>query len=254
VLGTDPTFGSSAGWFSGCTADTAEGGAIYARLSSGEISGARFTGCRADSMGGGFFISQSLFTITENLVDECEAPEGGGIMLQGDNTACPQSLVLNNTVSRCSGTGDVGDHPGGGITVAAVGTHDIALLAGNIASHTLQGAAIRCRRGGSASGTGRPTIRCSSFHNEPGNDEDPVYGNNCVAAFDVDGTNHSGVDPLHCGTTDYRLQESSPDAGTNCAQALAGRLNRGYTDETCPGPPPQALQPSSWGRIKARYR
>jgi predicted outer membrane repeat protein len=254
VLGTDPSFGSSAGWFSGCTADTT-GGAIYARLSSGEISGARFTGCRADSMGGGFFISQSQFTITENLVDECESDEGGGIALQGDNTSCPQSHLLNNTVSRCSGTGDAGEHPAGGITVAGVSTHDIALLAGNIVSHILQGTGIRCRRGSaSATGTGRPTIRCSSFHNEPGNTEDPVYGNNCTAAFDVDTTNRSGVDPLHCGTTDYRLQVTSPEVGSNCAQALPGRANRGYTDETCTVPPPQAIQASSWGRIKSRYR
>ena len=253
VLGTDPTFGASAGWFSGCTADTT-GGAIYARVATGEISGLRFTSCRADSMGGGLFISQSRLTVTENLVDDCVAPEGGGMTVQGENTGCPQSIVLNNTVSRCSGTGDPGDNPGGGITVAAVANHDIALLAGNIVSHTLQGAAIRCRRGGAASGTGRPTIRCSSFHNEPGNPEIEVYGNNCQAAFAVDQTNRAGVDPLHCGTTDYRLQESSPEVGANCPQALPNRANRGYTDETCPGPPPHALEASSWGRIKARYR
>jgi hypothetical protein len=270
VLGSGPIASSSRAAFTNCDAVGSGGGLAAASGgndvgSFGTVDLVRFTDCQSDSMGGGAYLFRTEATFTRNIVSTCVADEGGGVALHSNTSNAglsPRSDILNNTIDRCRGTAGSG-RPGGGMTVAAVGIIDIAQIAGTIITNTLEGAAIRCRKGSSSTGTGRPTIHCTSAHIDSTNTaEDVVEGNNCRDSFSSSpGNLRSDEDdyvPEYCEAIPvvYSLKVCSLDANSNCFQGVPGLLNRGANETTCDLPCSSiiSIEPASWGQIKAMYR
>lgn len=259
LLGADPTTGSASTQIRNCSAIDS-GGGVAVVSSSAVIDGILVSGCTTDGWGGGLYILHSSTTVTGNVVEGCVASEGGGMVFRTQTRNMHQtSDVLNNDVYGCSGTGPGTPAVGGGVTLAAGGTDNIANFAGNIVAGTLLGGALRCRSGGSASGTGSPAVHCSSFQADstnPVSAADVVGGTRCDAAVASDPTNREGVDPKFCGpsASDFRLQSTSLEVGTNCSFG-GGKVDRGaHPDgDHCAGTV-VSVERSSWGQIKAMYR
>jgi len=259
LMGSSPTLGSPTTDIRGCTA-VDFGGGVYVATSTGLITGVHVAECRADQWGGGLYILHSEMLITRNVIESCVASEGGGMAIRTETLNLGAlSTVLNNDVWGCSGTGSDSPAVGGGITLAGGGTDNMANLAGNIVGGTLLGGAIRCRRGGGATGAGSPAINCSSFHADPSNPvsaADVVGGSRCDTAFSSDPSNKEGIDPQFCSPSgsDFRLESTSPNVGTNCPNG-GGKVDRGaHTDgDHCPGAI-TSVENASWGQIKAMYR
>jgi hypothetical protein len=250
--------------FSSCTADS--GGAFYASECTGStFSNQRVSDCTATGWGGGLFVFTSQVTISECLIERCVAVDGGGVTFYTERTNAPRSLFLNNTVYACAATAPAGDNPGGGILHAALGFQaDIATISGNLITHTTMGSCIRCR-GVAGQQASRPTIQCSSFHKQSSNTSTVIGNPQCQGAFNsgignlaIDATgNNFYRGPQYCDESmlDFRLREcaNNQDRGSLCQTALPGRMNRGVTDGTC-ACTLVALEPTSWGQVKAKYR
>lgn len=255
LLGSDATADPSAARFTNCAA-TDFGGGLYAEdaITTGVIDKIRVTACTAGQWGGGLYILHSPFLITENVLEDCVASEGGGVALRTQiRSRHEQSIMINNTIFGGSGTAGSGN-PAGGVTLAAISTDNICRFGGNIIAGTLQGVSLRCRKGGTPAGAGLPTVNCSTFFNDPGNSSNEIFGNRCVDAVSSDGTNQDGVDPVFCSpTVGYRLDAGSPAVASNCALG-GGKLDRGaYADGDHCGTV-VSVEPLSWGQIKVRYR
>jgi hypothetical protein len=256
--GVDATDPSPTASITGCRADF-RGGAIYADSSSGIVQRVFIANCTAGDVGGGIHIEESTFTIQENVITDCSANDGGGISIRGIFGGSPQSLVLNNTIFRCSAVLTGG--AGGGILHVGPANKSNARIAGNLISHTVNGACVRCR---SVSGTGtasKPSINCTTMHVDPSNPTTtPIAAGDgsCSSAFASDASNRTG-DPLFCGAMPFHLQSCSPDVNSlgalNCFVAVTGRLDRGaaWTESHC-GCGITSLEPASWGMIKSLYR
>jgi hypothetical protein len=255
VDATDPAPSAS---MTGCSAGF-RGGAMYADSSSGVVQGVFIANCSAGDVGGGIHIEESTFTVQENVISGCTANDGGGISIRGVFGTSPQSLVLNNTIYRCTAllTGGAG----GGILHVGPANKNNARIAGNLISHTLNGACVRCRPV-SGTGTGsKPSINCTTLHVDPSNPTTTVIATgdgSCASAFSSDASNRTG-DPLFCQTPPFQLQSCSPDvnslAALNCFVAVAGRLDRGAAlTETHCGCGVFALESVSWGMVKSLYR
>jgi hypothetical protein len=270
LLGSDPTTDSetdrSLVTFARCLSgegQSGSGGGLATSKCVGTVELARFMDCRSDSMGGGMYLFRSEMIVTQCIVENCVAGSGGGIALHtnaASSLLSPQSLVQNCTINACEATDGAG-RPGGGMTVAAIGSLDIALIAGNIVTNVVDGAGIRCVRGSSASGTGRPTIHCSSFHADPGNGDTVIDGNNCSDSFSSGVSNFAsditGYEPEYCDAipVDYSIKACGLDAGTNCIYAVEELDHRGANQITCSDPCDLvSIESASWGEIKALYR
>lgn len=253
ILGDDPVVPSPDALFSGCTAER-NGGGVYAFDSDGVLSGLRFRNCTADSSGGGCFLGLGLYTVSENIVEDCNALEGGGIGIwYSGSGSLPLSPVLSNTIYGCRSTG--GENFGGGMTVFGNSLTPVAQLAGNLISHTRMGSALLCRRAipGPAL-TAKPLIGCSTFHLGPENTTpqgDTVGGTNCQDSFGSDESNRIG-DPLYC-LGSLQLQNCSPDVNNSCPPAGTNADNRGATQLEC-ACGIFSVEAKSWGEIKALYR
>ncbi len=257
VTGSDPTGPAPDASFVGCTAKL-NGGGFYAFESTGVLSGVRFQNCTADSSGGGVHVARCLYTISENLVVDCTALEAGGIgVLFNGGPPLLQCQVLSNTIYGCAATG--GSQFGGGMTAMGNGQDNVALIAGNLITHTREGSALRCKRAPPGpTQTARPTILCSTFHLDAANTTPPgdtVGGTFCQEPFSTDQSNRIG-DPLYCSAAsgDFALQNCSPDFHASCKPAgTPGSDNRGASADFC-GCGLTSLDEASWGRIKASYR
>ena len=261
VMGQDATASPSPARFVDCLAgdgSNGTGGGVSFEECDGAIDRVRFTRCDSDSMGGGIYAIHSEYMITESITEFCTSAEGGGMAIRASvENRLLSSVIQNCNVYSCSGTGGTA---GGGLSLLAMGTRKVADVFGTIVSHTLAGAAVRCKRGGVAAGTGTPVFQCAAFHADPSNPIDPadvVQGNRCDDAFGGGGGNEDGIDPLYCSAmpTDYTLQDCSSSVNAACTNGLGARLNRGAaadgTECVCGV---FSLEQQSWGQIKAMYR
>jgi hypothetical protein len=261
VLGSDATSIASEAAFTNCSAGNGvngTGGGIATQSTNGIIDRVRFTSCTGDSVGGGLYTLHSGFTITECVVEGCDAlVEGGGFAITAAVQALlRESFLRNNTIYGCS-AGD--SDSAAGVLLAAMGSARVATLGGNIISHSLLGPSIRCRRGGTPAGTGLPTINCTTAHIDPSNPAvETVGGNRCQDAFTSGIGNQDGVDPLYCSPApvDFTIQACSPAAGSNCGTGLPDRVDRGAApdDSNCPCQTALSLEQKGWGQIKSMYR
>jgi predicted outer membrane repeat protein len=281
ILGENATAAVSAALFDNCSAN--RGGAIYVKdCFGGTIADVRISNCRATSAsvdsvafhrpgkGGGIFLDASEFTVAENIIEGCTAQDGAGICIFASPGPTPVSFIQNNTFHGCRNTNSVDGSPGTILHQGPTPTQ-IAIIAGNIVSETLEGSCLRCRKSGSLGQASRPILDCSSFHNAAGNTaaviaaDTQITGTQCQSAFRgglqnyaSDGGPGGTFDyngPTYCDTSTYRQRQcsSNQDLGSSCANALPSRSNRGVTDLTC-GCLLVSLQESSWGQIKAKYR
>lgn len=261
VMGQDATASPSVARFVDCVAGdgtNGTGGGVSFEECDGSIDRVRFTRCDSDSMGGGIYAIHSEYVITESIAEYCTSEEGGGMAIRASVDARLRSSVIQNcNVFSCSGTGATA---GGGLSLLAMSNRRVADVAGTIVSHTLVGAAVRCKRGGAGTGTGTPVFRCMAFHTDPSNpipSEDVVQGARCDDALSGGSGNEEGIDPLYCSAmpSDYSLQNCSTSVNAACLNGLGDRVNRGAapdgTDCTCSV---FSLEQQSWGQIKARYR
>ena len=262
-LGDDATEVVPSGAFTRCEAVNGYGGGLATYQAIGTVESVRFTDCETTGWGGGIYLFQSDVTVQLCIIERCVAAEGGGINIHTDTTLIsPQSSILNCTIHECEATDAEAQRPAAGITVAAVQSANIALVAGCIVSNSVAGAAVRCRRGSTTvSQTGQPTIHCSSFHRVPSNTIEVISGARCLTAYNSGALNlRSDVDayvPEYCQAIPvrYSIKTCSLDANSNCGQALPSRVNRGANETVCSTPCGVfSIEPMSWGEIKARYR
>ncbi|MGQ0722872.1 MAG: right-handed parallel beta-helix repeat-containing protein [Candidatus Eiseniibacteriota bacterium] len=256
--GIDATDTAPTSSITGCHADF-RGGAMYADSSSGIVQRVLISNCTAGDLGGGLHIEESTFTIQENVIADCSANDGGGLSIRGVFGTSPISLVLNNTIFRCSAALTGG--AGGGILHVGLANKNNARIAGNLISHTVNGACVRCRPV-TGTGTGsKPAINCTTMHVDPANPTTtPIAAGDgsCSSAFVSDASNRT-EDPLFCAAEPFRLQSCSPAvnslAALNCFVAAPGRQDRGaaWTESHC-GCGITSLEPASWGMIKSLYR
>jgi hypothetical protein len=218
-----------------------DGGGIYFRALPDDT-GAIFRGNTiennyAGDHGGGFYAASALtdpleFEFSWNIVKnntadglELTGDSGGGVWLAETN-----AWVHHNTVVSNSGNGPDSSY-GGGIVVERIGS---PLIEKNIVALTLNGGGIECGDGAT------PTIR-----NNLGWQNLPVEGVGTCA----DWWNSNGnviADPNFCDADggDYSLAQNSP-AITHVAGPL-GAI-------PIPGCGPVSVEPTTWGRIKAKY-
>ncbi|MFN8176905.1 MAG: right-handed parallel beta-helix repeat-containing protein [bacterium] len=272
VQGAEATDALPAAYFLNCTA-TKNGGGLAVSASLGAVEAVRFSNCHSDSMGGGLYMLNSGFLIRRNLVDGCSAMEGGGLGLHctfPDTTRSHRACVHSNTFSACSATGPV--NSGAGVTFAAFGNYDGADFAGNIVTNISQGSCLKCRTTNGTSVTSRPNLEFNTISRAPGNTAlllgSTSSNSGCVTSWqsnpsnqpDANGIGGDGVDPKLCSPIDYRLQACSPALGTSGGNdgvcPFAGKLDRGAAPDGvgCPCGLVFAIEPQTWGQLKARYR
>ncbi len=268
LLGSDATSETSGAAFVRCLSSLSgarPGGGIAAYGSRATIDQVRFTECRSDSMGGGGFFFQSEITASLCIIERCQANDGGGFVFATDTPSVadsPASWVLSCTFHECEGTAGSG-RPGGALTVAAVGTINIANIGGCIISNTISGAGIRCRKGSGGVGTGRPEIECSSFHSVDGNSATIISGDECSISFNTGADNLNSDDhgyvPEFCEVfpVTYSIKDCSPDFGSTCSLGVVDAISRG-ANQTLPCAQAcgviLSIESGSWGQIKAMYR
>jgi hypothetical protein len=239
------------------------GGGIEISLDSNPVvEGNQILGNSCATGGGAIYIDAEVFytahpTIRKNLIqdNQCLHGSGGGIYV--DRGATP--LLENNVIVR--------NHAlawGGGVAVwqlsnATLTGNTIALNAGD-----LGGGNVYVRRQSAV------TLYRNILSHSPqeGLDLDPIEGPNSatLSCNDVSqnaGGNYAGLpdptgtndnisaDPLYCDLTalDFHLNMVSPCAP---AHSPAGCGLIGALDVNCDGP--VRTEPTTWGKMKARYR
>ncbi|MCA9751151.1 MAG: right-handed parallel beta-helix repeat-containing protein [Gemmatimonadetes bacterium] len=264
VLGQDATALPSAASFTDCLSGdgvNGTGGGLSFEFCDGAIERVRFTGCGSDSLGGGLYLLHSGYDIEESVFENCTSIDGGGLAIRASQSSLlRESFVRNCNIYGCTATGpsDATGAPGGGMTLLAMGAFRVATIGGTIISHGSQGAAIRCKRGGSAAQTGSPRIDCSMAQLESGNTADAVVGSRCADAITASALNFQNVDPLYCQSppTTYTLQDCSPGVNSTCIDSVPGRLNRGAAADgtECTCQTVASVESATWGKIKSMYR
>jgi len=255
VTGTDASSPQSASAFVNCTSQR-RGGAIWAFAAAdtalNRVNGVRFSDCSARDEGGAFFFDECAVRFTKNLVERCSASHGGGGALRTTVTFSPPRTVLaNNTFHECSATLDPSGNPGGALALMGPNSSNLALVAGNIISKTLSGACVACTGG---SGSSTPTIVCSTMSRDPGNTSALTGGQTCTNSWAA-GAGNAERDPGYCSPDPIDYALSICGSEPNCPEAmdLTMAVQRGVTD-ACGCGPVSAVEESSWGQIKARYR
>ena len=256
MTGVDATNPSSSAHFDNCTAG-GSGGGLKLVGSVGTGTQIRWSGCVAAFRGGGMELEESDFDLTESLFENCSAYDGGGASFYVPNALYTGvSDFKNITVYGCASSG--GD-TAGGLLFLGNNNHNFATVGACLITHTMAGASLLGSRltGISPTQGPQPTIRCSTVYQDPSNpDTVAVVGGRVTTAFGV-GLNATR-DPLYCDTTSYFLQDCSPDVDAitseNCIHGVAGRENRGVTEQTCSCAPRVSVESMSWGEIKAGYR
>ncbi len=171
------------------------------------------------------------------------APEGGAVAAEGQNVmrhclfagnvarlAPAAWLVGGGSVENCTFVGNVCEGLGGAIHVESFPMIRNCVFAG-----TVNGPAITCEPA--------PTVECCLLW------ENDLMGGGFCFVPDSDG--NFSADPLFCdpGAGDYRVREGSPcvdGAGSDRLCGPIGAFGIGCTLEP--------VDPTSWGRIKFRYR
>lgn len=263
IVGDDATAASPTAEFRDCFASGTPnpdplgvGGGVALIRCTGQIQHVRFLRCTADSIAGGVYGLHSELQIDRNVFESCVAPDGGGLVLHTRFAALhKQSQVRNNTFWGNRGTALTG-LPAGGATFMS-STPNVVRFAGNIVANTLEGSCLRCREGSDGGFPSTVGIFCTSLQIAAGNPALPIPGGNtntCVQAFNSSSRNRV-EDPKFCGApVDYRLQSCSPAVDNSCSQA-GTKENRGAApDNTECACSLTALEPVSWGKIKAQYR
>jgi hypothetical protein len=205
------------------------------------------------TFGGGFYGYYSAGVLTDCVISENNAINGGGALLGSPDGG-------NYEFVGCAFVGNSA-HNGGGACCLNSAVFDGCTFAAN--SGTSYGAGIFCEHmivdvdiintivAFSTTGAGiyvstqagvLPAVECCDVFGNAGGQ----YGG---ALTDQTGTNNNiAEDPLFCGaeTGDYRLLDTSPcTAGNSPCGELIGALDVG-----CDSP----VEPSSWGSVKARFR
>jgi len=211
---------------------TALGGGIGGYVTSGQIRNNTFTGCQG-GVGAAIYMQASDAVIENNIFLNNTCLVGGGVVAISGGIP----LVRSNTFS-----GSVAPFGTEGAAVYATGSD--FLFENNIV-HGSQGAsAVFC------GGLNTPTISCNLFFA------------NQLAAFAgqcPDSTGTSGnviADPLFCSAApdQFALCADSPALTGPCApvgyQSPYGACAACQTSTSIAA----ALQPASWGRVKANYR
>jgi hypothetical protein len=253
LTGPNAASPSSPAAFAGCAA-RGQGGGVWAfaaqDTAENRITGVRFSDCSARDEGGGFYFEECAILFAKNVVERCSGGDGGGGAIRTALTVLPPLTVLaNNTFYGCSSTLDPSTDPGGGIAVLGPTSPNApAYLAGNIIAGTLAGACVGC---GGGAGQTEPVILCSTLHNDAGNPSS-LFG---ACPFQPGLNGNAARDPGFCSPNpvDYKLSSCTVEVNCQEATAITGALLRGATD-ACGCGPIAAVEESSWGRIKSRYR
>jgi len=252
--GSDATDLPASSSISNCST-SGRGGGVYSTASTGDIIRVRIANVTSVDWGGGVYAQESTLRIRENVFEGCSAKDGGAIALYSEATSPPLSTIRNNTIYGCIATG--ADNSAGGILHSGRANRSAATIGGNLISEIIGGPCIRCRKSVGTGGSSKPTIRCTTVYRQ-GDAQPYVWDSVCQSAFDSDSSNRNG-DPQFCDTFHYQLEDCSPDAGSLaggvCSDAVAGRIDRGaYIDDVNCACGIFALEPATWGRIKAQYR
>jgi parallel beta-helix repeat protein len=235
------------------TANTADGGGgIFiegAVAGDVTISSCTVNGNTATSGGGGLLADNGDFTLTQSAVyDNTTAGVGGGIALDSSDpsiTFC--SIYLNTAVdgggisfhNQSGGTLEsttlyMNNAPIGGAVSCTNGSSPT--IAQTIMASSVTGGAMNCAQ------VSTPDVSCCLFWNNTGGDA--LCGN--------DGGSNQVADPEFCRVQPevdgfFGLQEDSAAAAANSlCQLLIGEA-----DVACGLSP---VEPSTWGRVKNRYR
>jgi hypothetical protein len=206
--------------------DTEIGGGVSAWLSSPRIRNCVFVENESHESGALHFQESAA------IVEECLIMQNVATQYPGGGIFC--SVNSSVKILRCTIVGNSATSwgPGG---VASWLSSSIEIVNSIIAS-SLNGEGVGCDE------TSSVTITCSNVFGNAGGD--------WIGCLDgrlgLDG--NISVDPIFCDPTllDFTIREDSPCAPVNSACGLIGALPVG-----CEA---LSIQPSSWGKIKARYR
>jgi hypothetical protein len=232
------------------------GGGMAAIDSNVEIHDCVFLENSATGRGGGaFFLTTSPILVGCEFTANHAAQNGGAILLRDCPSPIIQETVLSQNIAGCCGGalyyemfGSPGDlhvfgctfHGNGAPTGSAVetGPGALATIENSILAFSSDGAATECFTGQSTL-----TILCCDVYGNTGGD---WVG--CIAD-QVDLNGNFSADPLFCNAEhgDFTIQSDSPCAPpgvTGCG--LVGAL-----PVACG---PVSIDPTTWARIKERYR
>lgn len=205
------------------------GGAIFGYDNcSPAISDCAFVGNVALSYGGGISLNAGCAPSISNclFLENTSDYTGGALNLW--NGAAP---VITNCTFYANSAPD-----GGAAAWCRYG--GAPAFVNTIIAGSLSGDAISC-----SLGDGAPTLTCCDVYGNAGGD-----WVDCIAGMETSNDNMSG-DPLFCDAVsgDFRLQDSSACLEANCPCGQVGLVGLG----SCLT---QAVDASSWGRVKQRYR
>jgi hypothetical protein len=215
-----------------------------------------FAGNESDDNGGGVTCVYSSPTFVECEIRDNAAHVGGGFVsaFPPGEPVLVHCVIAGNaaetdgggvyvydtalSVSGCTITGNSAGEDGGGIFWISGATLAVEQT---IVSHSSSGEAIHCGLGASV-----PELDCSDLFGNAGGD---WLG--CIAA-EIGVAQNFSADPLFCDPDggELTLEGSSPCAPSGPC-ALVGALGVGCVATAAPA---AAVQSTSWGAVKTRYR
>jgi hypothetical protein len=207
------------------------GGAIGTFAASGTIRNNIFSGSKA-GLGAGVYIQVSDVVVENNLFIQNETLSGGGTISISGGTP----VIRNNSFHA-----NVIPFGHEGVDLYSVGAD--FTFERNIMSDAQGGAGIFCAGAQSAQ------IACNILWNA----EFGAFGGTCGDALGTEG--NVSADPLFCSPADmdFGLCADSPALGGPCG--VVGYVSPGGNCPDCaPTSVSESLEPSSWGRMKARYK
>ena len=206
---------------------TQYGGGMLCMYSSLTLTSCTFSGNQANSHGGGMYVGQSFVTLTDCTFSENESGYGGGM-------SCWYSS--SPTLTDCTFSSNRAYPAGGGMFCS----DSSPSFTNCIIAFSQPGRAVYCE-----DATSSPALTCCDVYGNAGGD---WVG--CIAdQYGVSG--NFSEDPLFCGDLNpdepYTLHVGSPCAPENsqeCGLIGAWGVGCGFS----------AVEPVSWGSIKAMYR
>ncbi len=233
-----------------------EGGSVYALASSGTVTDSKFVRERSRGKGGVWFqVGGDTHFLRTRFEGNDAAIFGGALAIElGGRATLDQCLLARNSakfggsisasftgrldLSHCTLTEGTGRSAGGAIYVDTAG---IVRMTDTIACCSLEGEVVYCAGGG-----------VTADHCDVWNDDSVnirvEWGGGCP-----DPTGSAAnlkLNPQLClGDPDYRIATGSPCTGT-----ASDGGDRGWLAAGCPAPGTTAVEPTSWGRVKASWR
>jgi hypothetical protein len=227
-----------------------QGGGVYSVASSGTVSESSFTGEKASGKGGSWYQVGGDVRFTEcRFVGSRSGVFGGALAIElGGSSTFDHCLVAdgaakfggglsasftgNLVLDHCTLTGNAARSAGAGFYVDTAAT---VRMTNTIACCCPAGEVLFCQ-GGAATAD-----HCDVWNDDAVNVREEWGG----ACSDPTGTSGNlRVDPQFCpGDTDYHL-----------AAGFSDGIDRGWRPVGCAQAGPTAVEPLSWGRLKARWR